>query len=251
MRRFFQFLLVWLLAVTVACAHQVRDKERRAQLHLKMGTAHLTKGQYPQALSELLIAEELDPDSSAIHNNLALAYLVRDHHEKAEEHAREAVRLAQKNTEARNNLGRILIEQGKYQKAVKELKLAISDLTYKYPEKSHSNLGLAYFRSGQYDQAITQLRKALSYQRKHCSSLIYYGRSLYEKNQYRVAAETLDQALRNCPLAVKQEPQFFAAMSYLKEGESSEALARLEALVHEHPDGKYVNRAKQLMTKIE
>src|SRR5690348_3257843 len=138
------FLLGFSICALAACATTHPDKQR-AELHLQIGTGYLTNGQYPQAMSELLKAQELDPTNPLILNNLGLAYYVRGKWKTAEEKFRAAVRQDSKFSEAKNNLGRVLIDEGRPAEALKFLHEVESDLTYRYQEKTLSTLGMAYF----------------------------------------------------------------------------------------------------------
>ena len=51
-------LMIFALA---ACSSVSKEDKERAGLHMDMGTGLLAKGQYPQAMSELLKADALDP----------------------------------------------------------------------------------------------------------------------------------------------------------------------------------------------
>jgi Tfp pilus assembly protein PilF len=202
-------------------------------------------------LAELLTAEKLDSSNPVIQNNLALAYLVRGRLKEAETHVRQALDLNPKYTDARNNLGRILIEKKDYAGAIKELKVAIQDLTYPEPQRPLANLGEAYFLSGRYEDARKVLLEALQNQRTDCFSMALYGRSLYQLKQYSQAADSLDEATRTCESNNREEPFYYSALSYVKLGKSDQAYARLKECVETFPRGHYTARAKNLMREIQ
>ncbi len=113
-----RFFLVWILLFTAAsCASWGPRDPEQAELHLRVGSSLLESGSYPQALSELLKAEELDPENAMIQNNLGLVYFARERLELSEKHIRRAIALDPKFTDAKNNLGRVLIESKKYEEA--------------------------------------------------------------------------------------------------------------------------------------
>jgi len=162
--------LLAFLAFIISCTSASKDnsKESRALLYLQLGTQHLLKGNYPQALRELLEAEKLDPNEPTIQNNLGLAYLVREKFDEAETHFKKALKQKNDYTDARNNLGRLYVDVGLYKKAIAELETAAADLTYEAPEKSWANLGQAYFADNQYAKA-----KKASTVRSACHSLFW------------------------------------------------------------------------------
>src|ERR1700723_2885037 len=114
------FVIAVLVFHTTGCATNQADHER-AMLHLQIGTSYLQAGKNPQAMSELLKAEELDPKDPQIMNNLGLAYYVRGNLKQAEEKFRNAIAADRKFTDAKNNLGRVLIDADRLNEATKVL----------------------------------------------------------------------------------------------------------------------------------
>ena len=212
-----------------------------------MGTSLLESGNYPQALSELLIAEKLDDSSSLIQNNLGLAYLARERTDLAEEHIRKAVKLKSDFTDAKSNLGRVLIERKKFAEADKFLHDALSDLTYPHPEKPLLNLGLSSFRQGRFQEAKKYVLKSLDFQRSSCLGQTLYGRSLFELKDYAGSASTLDQAIGFCQNDQPDEPQYFSALAYYQNGEQRKAETRLEEILKLYPNGRYRDRARSML----
>lgn len=245
------FCLVFSAILISSCASTSNKDEERAALHLKIGTALLNQGQYPAALSELLKAEKLDPTNPIVQNNLGLSYFVRDRLDLAEKHIRKALSLQPKYTDARNNLGRLLIEKKNYSDAIKELKLASQDLTYNDPSKLMANLGHAYYLNGNFQDARDTFLEALKYRRHDCFSMTLYGQSLYRLKNYNLSTRALDEAIRTCQNNAKEEPYYFSAISYLKLGQRAQAFARLKEYVDTFPKGTFTAKAKNLMQEIQ
>jgi type IV pilus assembly protein PilF len=233
-----------------ACASVSTENEETAKLHLKIGTAHLNNENYPQALSELLTAEELDTENPIIQNNLGLAYFFRERYDLAEIHIRKALKLEPKYSDARNNLSRLLIERGRYEEAIHEATIVTQDLTYINPEKPLINIGMAQFKLRQFDAARKTLQKAIDFQRDNCLAHSFYGRSLFELKDFRRASEALDQAAGFCQRSLFDEPQYYSALSYYQLGDRPKAEARLEGLIKIYPNGKYTDKAKTMLETI-
>jgi len=228
-----------------------RESEREsADLHLRVGTSQLQTGAYPQALVSLLKAESLDPDNQYVQNNLGLAYFVREKYAAAERHFRRALELDSKYSDARNNLGRVLIEAGKYREAISVLDEVATDLTYVNPEKPLINLGMAYFKLKEYNRASSHLLKALEVQRDNCIANSFLGRVYFESKNYSKATEQLDKAVGFCLRAQYDEPHYYSALSYYQAGEKTKAVARLEEIIKLYPEGKYLDRAKSMLKMI-
>jgi type IV pilus assembly protein PilF len=246
-----RFVYLILCCALAGCAAKTVQDKHRAMLHLQIGTGHLEKGNYPGALSEFLRAYDLDPGNPLVHNQLGLGYFLRGQLEKAEKSFREAVKLDRKFTEARNNLGRTLIELKRYKEAVHELKTAAKDLVYTEPEKTYANLGLAYFHMADYQNAEKSLLESLKLRRKNCLALNYYGRSLYELSAYDKAAESLDQAMDACKAVKLEDPYYFSALSYMKIGDRAQAVARLEQGLAAFPEGQYAAKARSMLDLLK
>lgn len=247
-----KILLLILLSVSFfGCASRTRRDPKRAALHLKIGTAHLSKGNYPSALSELLTAQQYDPESPVIYNNLGLAYFVRHKYELAAQNMLKAIELEPAFTEARNNLGRVYITQKKYNAAVLQLQIAIEDLTYNFPEKSYANLGIAYFYQNNFAQAKEMLEKSIELRRDNCHAYHYFGRTLFQLQDYEKSAIALDQAIRLCKEVKLEEPHYYSGLSYYKLGQVEQATARFEELVSLYPMGQYNKQAKEMLRQLQ
>jgi type IV pilus assembly protein PilF len=232
------FALLAALAVFSGCATADRKTHDRAMLHLQIGTGYLTNGQYPLAMQELLTAEQMDPNDPLILNNLGLAYYVRGKFKEAETKFRAAVRAEPKFSDAKNNLGRVLIETNRMQDAIKVLHEIEGDLTYNSPEKTLSNLGMAYFKLGQYKRAEDYLSRSLEIRRQSCTTADFYGRTLLEMKRLVQSAQVLDQAIEYCRAEKFEEPIYFSAMSYFTLGERAKARARIEELLKDYPKSR-------------
>jgi type IV pilus assembly protein PilF len=228
-----------------------RADQERAALHMQIGTGYLSQGLYPQAISELLKAEKLNPKDPAILNNLGLAYHLRGKLKQAEEKFRAAVTADPRFTDGKNNLARNLIDQNRLDEAITILEKNEGDLTYAYAEKTYSNLGMAYFEKGSYVQAEKHLLRALEIRREGCTASYYYGRTLQQLNQPEKAAAEFDRAIENCRSARFEEPIFYSAMSYYSLGEKEKSKARLEELLKDYPQSKYVAKAKGMLQLLE
>lgn len=244
------FCLAGYLLLFAACSSITTQEEETAKLHLQIGTSQLNGGNYPQALSELLLSESLDPENPITQNNLGLTYFFRERPDLAELHLRKALKLKPNYSDARNNLSRILIERGHYPEAIREAQIVSQDLTYPNPEKPLLNIGIAQFKQSQFAAAQKTFQKAIELQRDNCMAQSYYGRTLYEQKDYKRAAEALDRAAGFCQRIQFDEPQYYSALSYYEIGQKQKAESRLEGLLKLYPQGKYSDKAKSMLETI-
>ena len=247
----FRIVIIGIFLSLAACSSLSQSDSDLAKLHLSLGTSQLQSGNYPQALEELLKAQELDSSNEVVQNNLGLAYFVRDRFDLAEIHVRKALAINPQYSDARNNLSRILIERGLYSEAATEARTVTLDLTYPFPEKPLVNLGMAYFKLKNFTAAKATLLKALENQRDNCLANSYYGRSLFELHETSKASDALDKAVGFCERSQFDEPHYYSGLAYFELGQKEKAEARLEELIKLYPQGKYSDKAKSMLETMK
>lgn len=243
------FLFVNLMGCALGSS-QTKTQEK-ANLHLKMASSLMANGRLPEAMSELTMAEELDPSHPEIQNNLGLVFQLRERFDEAEKRYRRALKLDPKYTDVRTNLARLYIDQGRYQEALKEIQIVENDLTYPAPEKGLTLKGIAFFKMGNYNQAEEILTKAYKIERKSCLGSYFLGRAYYERKKFKEASQVLDQAIDNCEGTKFEEPLFFSAMAYYHLGDRMQTRARAEKLLKEHPKSDFSQKTQGLLKIVD
>jgi tetratricopeptide (TPR) repeat protein len=247
-------MLKWFIALgclsLIGCASTATKNKEKAELYLRMGATQIETADYPQALRNILAAEELDPTSPVIQNNLGLVYFFRERYDLAEKHLIKATVMDPKYSEARNNLSRVYLEEGKYDLAEKEVQIVLNDLTFTNPEKAYINLGLVKFNRKQYTAARAAFGKALKLVPDDCIASTYIGRTFFESEDYPQAAESLDKAIGFCQKSLFDEPHYYSALAYYRLGDKSKAAARFEELIKYYPSGTYREKAKGMLSLI-
>ena len=246
-----RILTVSLGVLLVGCASTSRIDRERATLHAQIGTGFLAKGQYPQAMTELLQAEKLNPGDPRIQNALGLAYYVRGRTDAAEARYRAALKMAPDFSEAKGNLARLLIDVNRVDEALVLLHQVEADLTYVNQDKTFAQLGMAYFHQGKLHKAQEYLTRALQINRDNCTAATYYGRTLQELKQWPKAVLALDQAVDFCRVTRFEDPLYYSALSYYSLGDHEKSRARLEELLKDYPQSKYVAKAKGMLGLLE
>ena len=248
----FMTIFLTVLLTPLGCASKSsKQNQERAALHMQIGTGFLAKGLYPQAMTELLRAQQLDPKNPYVLNNLGISYYVRGREKQAEAKFREAIKYESKFSDAKNNLARALIDQKRYNEALKWLNEVEGDLTYQAPEKTYSNMGIAYFEMGNYMKAGQYLERSMQIRRESCTTASYYGRTLYETKKIKESAEMLDQAIEYCRSTKFEDPLYISALSYFSLGQKEKTRARIDELLKDYPKSKYVAKAKGMLELLE
>ena len=246
-----KFTLALTLGLAGCSSQPTNDAQQRAALHMQIGNGFLAKGQYPQAMAELSAAEQLNPKDPQIVNNLGLAYYVRGKNEIAERKFRRTLELAPDFSEAKANLARVMIDDGRWKAAIKLLREVEGDLTYANQDKTFAELGMAYFAGGQFKQAEEYLLRALAIHRDNCAAANFYGRTLQELKRWPQSAQALDQAVEFCRQSKFEEPLYYSAVSFYSIGDQEKSKARLDELIREYPQSKYVPKAKGMLGLLE
>jgi tetratricopeptide (TPR) repeat protein len=246
-------LSIFLAASLSGCAAKLKQKnQEKAQYYLQIGNSYLANGKYQLALRNLLEAKRLVPSSPVVMNSLGLAYFGLEKYDNAYAQFKEALKIESQYTDARNNLGGVLIAVGNYQKAIEVLEEASADLTYLFLDKVYNNLGLANFRAGDYLKAKAAFAKALQFKDKNCQSNYYFGRSTYSLNDYKKASESFDRAVKVCPKSNnQQEAYFYSGLSRMKLGEKELAAGRFREVLKLYPSSSYAKKAKQLLEMLQ
>jgi Tfp pilus assembly protein PilF len=243
-------LLMLSVLFSTQCANNPKI-EKKAELYLQLGTAHLQNQNYPAALKDLKSAYSLSPDNPIINNNLGLAYFVRDELHKALFHFNIAIKKNPKYTEARSNLGRTYAELGRYSLSIQQLELALKDLTYQYPQKVYANLGYTYFLMKKYQLAYNNFKLSLKLDPNNCVTQSYFAKTLYEMNEFKLSIQSFNQTLDECGKNTLEEPYYYNALNYYKLGLFHQARAQIDTLKTIFPKGNFIVKANKLLKIME
>jgi type IV pilus assembly protein PilF len=227
------------------------NRREQADLYLRLGISHIEKGQFPQALKNLLESERLNPRNPVLHNAMGLTYFYRDRSDLAEESFLKALEINPNETESRNNYARMLIHQKRFQKAHEQLKVATADLTYAFPNKSYFNLGFLYFESGKYEQAIVALEKSLDLKSDDCTTATYYGRTFFELKRYASATAALERAVELCQPLMIDEPHYYQALALYRMGDVKKAADKFKETYSLFPEGKFHKKARAMIEVLK
>ncbi len=170
---------------------------------------------------------------------------------QAEEECRAALQTDPNNEELQSALGRVLVEEKKWDEAISALRVAIS--LQPTDAVAHNNLGVALQTEGNVADAILEFREAIHRKPDYLEAHSNLGHALEEQNDLRGAVAELHEVLRIKP--DDAEAHFHLGLVNYRQGNSDEAVEeyreaiRLEpgfALAHYSLGGVLYNRGDRV-----
>jgi type IV pilus assembly protein PilF len=171
MKNMWNLLLVSLvLAGAMACTikepsqdrlSQNRDPGRAIEINIELGMRYLKAGDLLSAHRVLNRAYEIDQESPAINNALALLYRAEGDQTMVEKHYQTALATDPAYSVARTNYGVFLFEQGRYAEALTHFELAAQDYQYANRFQVYENMGLCYLAQNDIASARGYFQRAL------------------------------------------------------------------------------------------
>ena len=234
-----------MLMLPFGCASVSKERitnDRKGEIYLTAGTEALAEGKYTDALSSLLEAVKLTPDSVHSWNNLGLAYAGKGEFRRAEDSWKKALAL-KGNSDSRLNLGALYLQQKRYSESERLLKEVTKDLLYDKTHQAHFNLGLLYKERGQKILAEQQLKLAVQGYPSHCASWYLLGQIQKERGSLKEATESLTKSVSgicfNNPAA-----HFEIAALYLREQNIARAKSKFIEVIEFFPKSEWAKKAE-------
>jgi type IV pilus biogenesis/stability protein PilW len=200
-----------LLLVSASCAHTPSEKERRsAEIHYDLALQAQQQGNMQEALRELNVSLENDPDYPEAHNALGiLLHLSFRRPDEAISHYQRALKVRPTFSEARNNLANVHLDQGRYDEAIKQYEQVLNDMLYPTPYIAQGNMGWAYYKKGDTERALESIKAAVTTNPSFCLGYKNLGIIYDETGRTDDACRQYTRYRENCP---------DVAEAYLREG---------------------------------
>ncbi len=250
---------VFLGFLFLASCQTGEKRRKKASHHHALAVSLMSECSSRRALSHLLKAAALNPQSFLARHTLASVYFVLGRHDLAVREFSKILKMKPGFTEARVNLAKIYIDTGRPGQALEEMKRAERDLTYASRWKIISQKGQAYFKRGEFLKARRQFAEAASIPpAKNCFNTVYLGRAEMALNQLERAEKTLTQALPLCqrepaPLCREKlyQEHFFLGLLYVKKRNKRKASYHLNIFLKRAARGNpYIPQAKKLLESL-
>jgi serine/threonine-protein kinase len=165
-------------------------------LNFILGNA-LVESKPEEAVGYYRAALAIQPETSAVHNNLGFALAGKGRVDEAVGHYEEALRIDPNNTMAHHNLGFALYGKGKVDEAVSHFEEAIR--IYPGGAMLHYNLGAVLHEKGKVDEAVGHYEQALRIDPKLVPAHFGLGVALSDKGKVDEAVGHFEEALRIDP----------------------------------------------------
>lgn len=187
------------------------DPQQVDALHLLAVIAAQT-GRESRAIDYLRAVLRLQPGLSAAHNDLGNVLVAQGKLPEAEASFREALRLQPDFAVVHNNLGNALREQGRLAEAVASFQHALH-LKPDYAE-AHHGLGNALLKQGKLDEAEASYQQALRLKPEYVGAYSNIGNVLKDQGRIDDAIAAFGNALRIEPEAAHIHSNFILALNY-------------------------------------
>ena len=222
------------LLMGVGCTPTITETARaRAQTYYDLGVATFSAGDPRGALKELLYAVKLNPESADTHHVLGLVYHQLGHLEPGLKHYQQALKHRSGFSEAQNNMGVLLMEQGRYDEAIAAFEVALGDILYRTPSSAQGNMGWAYYRKGEIEQGVRNLRNAVAINPKFCRGYEWLIRINLERDRADDVYKDYSRFDRYCALDENisktirpdylRQIKYYYALALLKDGRQQSA----------------------------
>ncbi len=214
-----------------------------------LGDKFLAAGDTGQALQYLVAAEKKDPRNPRIHYSLALAYAARRLPDQALAHFLKALELKPDYSEAHNALGAFYAEQGLKDKAMEHFQKALANPFYRTPEKPLYNLGRLMMDQGRYAEAVAYFDEALHFQNAYAEAHLYRARSLEALGRRAEARHAYKAAVTYGPQSA--DAQFHYGRICAAEGRNEEAIVAFRRVLQIAPGTPLADAAGIYLRKLE
>lgn len=245
-----QTLLFVALMILTSCASRNNVKDKQSDLYFSAGTRSLMSKDYTDALKNLLKANELNPDSSEILNNLGMAYYFKGEIDLAIKTLNRALEINDDNSDAKVNLASIYYKAGKISDAERLYKLVLRDLTYDKQARTLFNLGLLELKAKKNTVAAENyFKKSIKEDDNYCPSYYHLGLLQYQRKQYSSALKNFKEATMGTCYE-SPGPHYYQALSLMGLRRYEDARIKLDEIDTRFKRSAYAARARAKVIEL-
>ncbi len=238
-----------ILAILVSCSSAKKKQQEKAELYFGAGTQSLMSQEYTDALTNLLRANELDPQNPEIMNNLAMAYYFKGERDLAIKTLKKSLEVKD-TSDAKVNLASIHFENGDLATAEKIYKSVLRDLTYEKQARTLYNLGLIELKRGKTAGAENYFKKSAKEDSNYCPTSFQLGLLNYKRQYFEKALKNFREAtIGTC----YDEPaaHFYQGLSLNGLKRYHEAMMKFDEIDARFKSSEYAAKARKQLQLIQ
>lgn len=189
------------LVAVAGCRHIPSAKDQQAAVaRHDLGVLNQQNGDIRAAWHEYDEALKLDPYfPEAWFAKAQLLHLSFGKPEEAIENYRKALEIRPEYSAAKNGLGTVYLDLGRYDEAIKLFEEALNDMRYPTPHIAQTNLGWAQFKKGEVEKAVESTRSAIISSPKFCAAHRNLGEILDHQGKTAESCESYTKFRESCP----------------------------------------------------
>ena len=171
----------------LATASDQTDADRRAKLHMELGSAYFARGQSTTALDEVKQVLQAKPDMSEAYNLRGLIYAAIGEAGTAEDSFRRAIALDARNGDARHNFAWFLCQQRRWKDADAQFTETLAVPGYQAASRTLLTQGVCQARAGQMADAERTLSRAYELEPGSPTMAVNLAEVLYRRGEFERA----------------------------------------------------------------
>ena len=197
--KLFSAFCLAVMPVMTGCAHVSEKDKDQAVIHYEIAVQNLVKT--PQiALKEADEAIKFDPgNADAWHIKALVLHKSFSRLEEAQVAYAKALELRNPFSEASTNLGALYMDQKRYDDAIKQYEIALSDVNYRTPFIPQGNMAWALYKKGDSKGAIEMLKAVLQVNPKYCLGEVWLGQVYEANNNTAESCKYFARYREHCP----------------------------------------------------
>lgn len=163
---------------------QIQLDRKASEYNTQLGVNYMQRGEFETALEKLEKALRQDPNSAPAHHTIAILYANLAENTKAEYHYERALEISPKYSEAHNNYGVFLCQQGQYEASITRFLTALQNPLYREAGQAYENAGLCAKQIPDITRAEGYSRKALQINANLGKALLGMAQITYQRGDY-------------------------------------------------------------------
>ncbi|MFQ5673879.1 MAG: tetratricopeptide repeat protein [Nitrospinales bacterium] len=192
-------------------------------------------------------AIRLDPLEPNYHLTLGAAYFSAGDLKNAEKEFLQTLRLDENYSEAHRTLGRLYMQQQKWQEAIDHFKKSFKGPGVSSPHQVYNWLALSYYAQGNFDQAEKEWITALRI-KENPSIRLNLALAYRDQGRFDLAIDSLRKALSLDPKLITAHHQI--ALLLLKKKDLAGARKHFQEVIQRQPQSELAKNSKEYMEMI-